>query len=105
MPGVLSALLAALLQLAVGTLIAALVTDRRDEVARGFLALAAATALAVALLAFGLGGLARVGGTERFVQGGLAASLLGFSLLVLGADRSIRLLAGAAAALLGIGAL
>ena len=57
MPGILSAMLAVLLQLAVGLLFAALVCDWRGEVTRGFLFLTAATALLVGLLAFGLAGL------------------------------------------------
>ena len=105
MPGIIGALLAVLLQLAVGLHFAALVTDWRGEVTRGFLALSAVTALVVALLAFGLAGLGRVGGLERLVQGGLVLGLLLYTLLLATSRRSARLPVGALALLLGGGSL
>jgi hypothetical protein len=76
------ALLTALLQLAVGLLFAALVTDCRVQVTRGFLFLAAAAASAIGWLAFSLAGLVQIEGLERVSQGGLLASLLVYTLLV-----------------------
>ena len=105
MPGVLSALLAVLLQLAVGLLLAALLCDWRGEVTRGFLFLTAATALIVGLLAFGLAGLARVDGAERWFGGGLAAGLFGYCALLASRRRSPRLLVGSLALVVGLGTL
>jgi hypothetical protein len=99
------ALLAVMLQLTLGLLFAALVTDRRGEVTRGFLALTAGTALVVGLLAFGLAGLARLEGLERLLQGGLAAGSIIYTLLLVSPSRAPRLWIGALTVVLGLAAL
>jgi hypothetical protein len=76
------ALMTALLQLAVGLLFAALVTDCRGQVTRGFLFIAAATASGAGWLAFSLSGLVGTEGLERVLQAVLLASLLVYTLLV-----------------------
>ena len=101
----LHALLAVMLQLTLGLLFAALVTDWRGEVTRGFLALTAATALTLAALAFGLAGLARIEGAERPLQAGLAIGLLAYTVLLATPRRSPRLPIGVVALALGLGAL
>jgi hypothetical protein len=99
-------LLAVLLQLAVGLLLAAVVTDRRAEVTRGFLFLTAATALCIGGLAWLLAGaLSRTDGSERLLQGALALGLLGYTVLIGSPSRSPRLAVGAIALLAGLGAL
>jgi hypothetical protein len=105
MPGILGALLAVMLQLAVGLHFAALLTDWRGEVTRGFLALTALTALVVAGLAFALAGLARVAGVERLVQGALLLGLLLYSLLLATPRRARRLPVGLLALTLGLASL
>lgn len=105
MPGIIGALLAVLLQLAVGLLFVALVTDWRGEVTRGFLAMVAVIALVAALLGFGLAGLGRVDGVERLAQGGLLFGLLLYTLLLASARRSVRLPVGAITVLLGVASL
>lgn len=99
------ALLAVLLQLALGLQFAALVTDWRGEVTRGFLALTAGTALVLAGLAFGLAGLARVEGAERPLQAVLALGLLAYAVLLMTPRRSPRLPIGALSFAAGLAAL
>jgi hypothetical protein len=105
MLGVLNALLAVLLQFALGMLFAALLTDWRREVTRGFLFVTAATALVVALLALGLGGLARVDGPERLAQGSLMLGLFGYVVSLAHQRRAPRLLVGSATLAVGLVAL
>jgi hypothetical protein len=104
--GSLYALLAVMLQLAVGLLLAAVVTDRRGEVTRGFLFLMAATALCTAGLAWLLGGaLSRTDGAERLLQGALTIGLLVYSLLLASPSRRIRAPIGVATLAAGLAAL
>jgi hypothetical protein len=104
-PGILGALLAVMLQLAVGLHFAALVTDWRAEVTRGFLALTALTALVVAGLAFGLAGLGRLEGLERLVQAAFLVGLLVYTLLLTTVRRSPRLPVGLLGLALGLASL
>jgi hypothetical protein len=105
MPAIVGALLATLLQLAVGAHFAALISEWRAEVTRGFLALTALTALVCAGLAFGLAGLGRLEGPERASLGLLTVLLLAYLVLLAGQARRARLLVGAAALLVGSAAL
>lgn len=98
------ALLAVMLQLTLGLHFAALVTDWRGEVTRGFLALTAATALTLAGLAFGLAGLGRVEGLERALGAILALGLLAYTLLLASPRRSPRLQIGALTLACGLAA-
>jgi hypothetical protein len=91
---IIGGLLAALLQVTLGLLFAAVLCDWRGQVTRGFLFLAAGTALLVALLAFGLGGLSQVGGLERLTEVVLLAGLAVYSLLCGTGLRGVRLAAG-----------
>lgn len=101
MLGIIAALLAALLQLSVGLLCAAVLTDWRSQVTRGFLALAAVTALVSGGLAFALGGLLNVGFTERLLNCGLVLALLLYALALVRASRRRRLGIGAVGLALG----
>jgi hypothetical protein len=105
MPAILGALLATLLQLAVGTHFAALLSEWRAEVTRGFLALSALAAVACAALAFGLAGMGRAGGLERSTLGLLTVFLLGYLVLLGGQWRRGRLVVGLVALGLGLVAL
>ena len=105
MPGILGALLAAMLQLAVGLHLAAWLCDWRGQVTRGFLALSAATALVVALLAFGLAGLGRLEGPERLLQGLFLLGLVGYTVLLASARSAPRVQVGTLALGLGLAAL
>ena len=99
------ALLAVMLQLTLGLLFAALVTDWRGEVTRGFLALTALTALTLAALAFALAGLARIEGLEPPLQAALTLGLLAYTLLLATPRRSPRLPLGALTLACGLTAL
>jgi hypothetical protein len=95
------ALLAVLVQLTLGTLFAAVLCDWRGEVTRGFLFLAAATALVMGLLALGLAGLGRVEGAERWLLVLLLAALLAYTVLLARERSRARLLLGTSGVLVG----
>jgi hypothetical protein len=99
------ALLAVLVQLALGTLFAALICDVRAEVTRGFLFLAAGIALISGLLAVALAGLAHLDGAERWLLLVLCGSLLAYCLLLVRKRSTARLFFGSLGTLAGLVAL
>jgi hypothetical protein len=103
--GVLGALLAGLLQLATGLLLAAVWRDYRGDVTRGFLALCAVTALATAALAVALAGLLRVDGSERTLQIALSVLIAGYTILLVSERRAPRLVLGVVGGGIGLASL
>src|ERR1051325_5704903 len=103
---IIGGLLAALAQIAVGLLFAAVLCDWRGPVTRGSLFLTGGSGLLAAALAYGLGGLARIEGAERAGQLGLLIGLLLYCLLCAAkrsGPRSVSGLVGLASGLAALG--